>query len=159
VLKLSDIMVPGAVKPQLAGKDAPAVVGELVRALTDSGAIPQELSDDIAERVLQREKVRSTGFGRGVAVPHAKHPGVPRIACALGIAPRGIDFDALDRQPVFTVFLLVSPEANHDDHLRAMEVIFRHLSKDTFRRQLRQAQVAEEIAKLLQEADSHRLGV
>jgi PTS system fructose-specific IIA component/PTS system nitrogen regulatory IIA component len=159
VLKLSDIVIPGAVVPQLAGRDAPAVVTELVRALAEAGSIPGPLCAEVTEKVLQREKVRSTGFGRGVAVPHAKHPGVPRIACALGMAPRGIDFDALDRQPVFTVFLLVSPESSHDDHLRAMEVIFRHLSKDTFRRQLRQAQGSEEIGRILQEADSHRLGV
>jgi mannitol/fructose-specific phosphotransferase system IIA component (Ntr-type) len=68
-----------------------------------------------------------------------------------------VDFSALDKQPVYSVFLLLSPEDRPEDHLQAMEAIFKNLSKDTFRRFLRQAQTEKDVRTLLEEADNHLL--
>ncbi len=157
MMKLTDIVAAGAVVPALKAAERDAVIIELVDALVGSGAAPAKIRDELVARVLDRERKSSTGFGRGVAVPHMKHQGVSRMTAAIGLSARGVDFNALDKQPVYSVFLLLSPEDRPEDHLHAMEVIFKNLSKDTFRRFLRQAQTVQDVRDLLSEADNQQL--
>jgi PTS system fructose-specific IIA component/PTS system nitrogen regulatory IIA component len=89
-----------------------------------------------------------------VAVPHIKHPAINRMVVAVAISPTGVDFNALDKQPVYSIFLLLSPEDKPEDHLDAMEAIFGNLSHETFRRFLRQATSVEDVLTLLEEADA-----
>lgn len=91
-------------------------------------------------------------------MPHVKHKAVTGIRAAIGISSQGIDFSALDKQPVYTVFLLLSPEDRPEEHLQAMETIFKNLSKDTFRRFLRQSTTSDAVVSLLDEADHQHLG-
>jgi len=79
------------------------------------------------------------------------------MTAAIGLSDKGVEFNALDKQPVYSVFLLLSPEDRPEEHLQAMEVIFKNLSKDTFRRFLRQAATIDEIRTLLEEADNQLL--
>jgi mannitol/fructose-specific phosphotransferase system IIA component (Ntr-type) len=157
LVKLTEIVVEGAIVPSLKSTDRDGVVGELVDALVASGAATAKIRDELVTRVLEREKRGSTGFGRGVAVPHVKHKGVSKMAAAIGLSQRGVDFNALDKQPVYSVVLLLSPEDRPEEHLQAMEVIFKNLSKDTFRRFLRQAASTSDVRTLLEEADGQHL--
>ena len=75
-------------------------------------------------------------------------------AIALASSRTGVDFNALDKQPVYSILLLLSPEDQPEEHLDAMEAIFGNLSLDTFRRFLRQATTVEEVVALLEEADA-----
>ncbi len=144
--------------PALKATEREGAIRELVAALAKAGGIPAELEKDITQRVVDREKRTSTGFGCGVAVPHAKHTAITKMGAAIGISPRGIDFASLDRQPVFCVFLLVSPDDRPEDHLAAMDAIFRnHVSKESFRRALRQARSEDEVRELLGATDTHQL--
>ncbi len=152
-MKLADFVVRGAVIPDLEAKDRNSAIRELVASLASSEAIPVEDAEAVARAVIQRENQGSTGFGKGVAVPHVKHAKVPRIMTAIGRSPSGLDFAALDRAPVYTIVLLLSPPDNPDGHLQAMENIFRHLQRDNFRRFLRQSETAEAILDLIEEAD------
>lgn len=156
-MRLSEIVPDAAIVTTLQSKDRDAVVIELLDALLASGAAPAKVRDDLVGRVLERERRGSTGFGKGVAVPHVKHKQVKQMAAAIGLSPGGVDFNSLDKQPVYSVFLLLSPEDRPEEHLQAMEVIFRNLSKDTFRRFLRQAATTEEVRSLLEEADSQQM--
>ncbi len=156
-MKLTQLVPDGAVAPRLASHERDDVITELVDLLIASGAAAPRLRDELVRSVLEREKRGSTGFGRGVAVPHVKHKSVKRMAAAIGLSERGVDFNALDKQPVFSVFMLLSPEDRPEEHLQAMEVIFKNLSKETFRRFLRQAQNADEVRTLLEEADNQLL--
>jgi mannitol/fructose-specific phosphotransferase system IIA component (Ntr-type) len=155
-MKLSQIIADGAVIPKLASRERDEVVAELVDALITSGAASASLRQELINRVLDREKRGSTGFGRGVAVPHVKHKSVTKMAAAIGLSQNGVDFNALDKQPVYSIFLLLSPEDRPEGHLEAMEAIFKNLSKETFRRFLRQAASVEEVRTLLDEADSQQ---
>lgn len=155
-MKLSQIIADGAIVPRLAARERDDVVAELIDALIAAGAAPESLRQELINRVLNRERQGSTGFGRGVAVPHVKHKSVTKMAAAIGLSPTGVDFNALDKQPVYSVFLLLSPEDRPEDHLQAMEVIFKNLSKETFRRFLRQAGSVEEVRTLLEEADAQQ---
>jgi len=156
-VKLTQIVAEGAVVPVLKATDRDGVILELVDALVSSGAAPASIREELATRVLERERRGSTGFGRGVAVPHVKSKGVSTMAAAIGLSTRGVDFNALDKQPVYSIVLLLSPDDKPEEHLQAMEVIFKNLSKDTFRRFLRQATSVQEVRTLLEEADGQHL--
>ncbi len=158
MVKLTEIVADKAIVPALSSTDRDTVILELVDALIAAGSAPANIRDELATKVLERERRGSTGFGRGVAVPHVKHRGVANMAAAIGLSQRGVDFNALDKQPVYSVVLLLSPEDKPEEHLQAMEVIFKNLSKDTFRRFLRQATSAPEVRTLLEEADGQHLG-
>jgi mannitol/fructose-specific phosphotransferase system IIA component (Ntr-type) len=157
MLKLSELVLEGAIVPQVTGGDRDAVVRELVSALAKAGAFPAAIEPEILKRTLERERKATTGFGRGVAVPHVKHAGITKMAAAIGLTQRGLDFSSLDKQPVYFVFLLASPEDKPEDHLKAMEVIFKNLNKESFRRHLRQCTTVEEVRELLRDSDTQHL--
>ena len=152
-MKLSDFMVSEAVIPELKATDRNGVIREIVTALAPCMGLSKEEAASVSKAVIQRENQGSTGFGKGVSVPHVKHSAVKRIAATIGRSSVGVDFAALDRAPVYIVVLLLSPPDNPDQHLASMENIFRHLQRDNFRRFLRQASTKEEIDELIREAD------
>jgi mannitol/fructose-specific phosphotransferase system IIA component (Ntr-type) len=156
-MRMLQLVTETAIVPRLKSTQRDEVIGELVDALISSNAAAPKLRDELVKSVLERERRGSTGFGRGVAVPHVKHRSVKNMAAAIGLSDRGVDFNSLDKQPVYSVFLLLSPEDRPEEHLQAMEVIFKNLSKDTFRRFLRQAASVDEIKTLLEEADNQLL--
>ncbi len=157
-MKLSEIVVSEAVIPSLASAKRDEVVSELIDALVSAGTLREAWRDEVVRAVLEREKRGSTGFGKGVAVPHVKREKHPSVSLAVGLSPTGVDFNALDKSPVHSVFLLVSPSEKPEEHLRAMEVIFKHLSYEMFRKFLRQAQSREDVLELLREADAQHGG-
>jgi mannitol/fructose-specific phosphotransferase system IIA component (Ntr-type) len=157
-MKLKDLVVPGAIVPRLAANERDGVITELIDKLVAAGAADASVKPTLIAKLLDRERKGSTGFGRGVAVPHVKHASITRMSAAIGLSAEGVDFNAFDRQPVYSIFLLLSPEDRPEDHLHAMEAIFKNLSKDTFRRFLRQAGSVEEVVDLLGDADDQRLG-
>ncbi len=158
VLKLSELVPEGAILPALVANEREGVVRELLSAAIGSAQVPGEIGEELVRRVMERERRGSTGFGRGVAVPHVKHSAIIRMAAAVGLSQTGIEFASLDRAPVYTVFLLLSPEDRPEEHLKAMEVIFKNLSKDAFRRQLRQTQSVADVRSILEDADAQHLG-
>ena len=153
-MKLKEFIVTDAITPELQSTDRDGVIRELVLALSASGALPADAVDEVVAALIKREQNGSTGFGKGVAVPHVKHPKVKQMAGTVGRSSGGIDFAALDHQPVYSIFLLLSPENAPQQHLQAMNVVFSNLQKDMFRRFLRQSTTRAAIAELLDEADS-----
>lgn len=152
-MKLTDFVVKDAIEPNLKGTNRNAVIRELVASLVSAGALNEADGEAVSRAIIQRENQGSTGFGKGVAVPHVKHAKVGRIMATIGRSANGIDFAALDRAPVYAVFVLLSPPDNPDGHLQAMESIFRHLQRDNFRKFLRQSETREAIMELVEEAD------
>ncbi len=152
-MKLSDFFVKEAVIADLQATDRNGVIKELVNSLCECGRLDAKEGSAIARAVIQRENQGSTGFGKGVAVPHVKHAAVKKMVATIGRSSTGVDFAALDRAPVYTVVLLLSSPDAPDEHLAAMESIFKHLQRDNLRRFLRQASTKEEIASLIDEAD------
>ncbi|MCW5764737.1 MAG: PTS sugar transporter subunit IIA [Phycisphaeraceae bacterium] len=156
-MRLTDIVQHGAIVASLASNERDAVISEMIDAVVAADKALSKVRDELLTRVLDREKRGTTGFGKGIAVPHVKHRAIKQMRAAIGLSGGGIDFNSLDKQPVYSVFLLLSPEDRPEEHLQAMEVIFKSLSEETFRRFLRQARSAEEVRSLLEEADSQRL--
>ncbi|MDH4202976.1 MAG: PTS sugar transporter subunit IIA [Phycisphaerae bacterium] len=152
-MKLADIVCFKAIVAQLNSNKRDDVISELVKSLVDRQKMKGVDAKNLAKAVVKRENEASTGIGKGVAVPHVKHESVTEPVAVVGCSQQGIDFASLDKQPVYSVVLLLSPTANPDKHLQAMETIFKNLQKDDFRRFLRQAQTAEAIIEAIKDAD------
>ena len=153
-MKLMDIIVKAAIIPELSSSNRDGVITEMVDALVNAGCVSESQREEFTKAIIRRENKGSTGFGHGVAVPHVKHADIKTMHIAIGNSDEGVDFKALDREPVYSVVLLLSPEDQPENHLDAMEAIFSSLSQDTFRRFLRQATSPEEVLTLLGETDN-----
>jgi mannitol/fructose-specific phosphotransferase system IIA component (Ntr-type) len=152
-MKFTEFVCFEAIIPELEAKDRDGAISELVEALDKAGRLGKGNGEKIIRAVIKRENEASTGMGKGIAVPHVKHKAVKDVLAAIGQSSKGVDFAALDKQPVYSVILLLSPAEDPDKHLQAMEKIFRHLQQEKFRKFLRQSQTAAQIEDLLKEAD------
>jgi len=154
-MKFSDFVATDAIRSHVDADTKEGVIREMTRALVAAGKIAAGDEESIIKAILKREDLGSTGIGRGVAVPHTKHPGVSRLVGTVAVSPEGIDFESLDGEPVQLFFLLVSPPDRPGDHLRALESISRQLRDDSFCKLLKAAKQPVDIQHLLEEADSH----
>jgi PTS system fructose-specific IIA component/PTS system nitrogen regulatory IIA component len=122
-----DFLVGGGLIHELRASTKSEVFESLVRKLCDLGYLRPHDVDSVVQSLMQRERLGSTGIGRGIAVPHAKHAAVERIVGILGHVAAGIEFDSLDGAAVMTVCLVLSPPDQPGNHLRALEKISRVL--------------------------------
>ena len=152
-MKFEDFVCFEATVPELQSTNRDGAIAELVSALVQAGKLPADLADETTKAVIKRENEASTGMGKGVAVPHVKHAVVTDVLAVIGQTGVGLDFSALDEQPVYSVILLISPIGQPDRHLQAMENVFKHLQKEKFRKFLRQCKTPEAFEDLLREAD------
>jgi len=155
-MKFSDFINVASIRADIGADEKPAVIRELVESLSQAGAIAEPDVSGIVAAIMKREELGSTGIGRGVAVPHTKHPSVERLVGTVGVSVEGVDFNSLDGDKVHLLFLLVSPPDRPGDHLRALENISRQLRDETFCRFLKQARSAHDIHLLLEEADNNQ---
>ena len=155
-MKFADFIQTGAIQASLQATTKEGVIEELVQSLLDAGQIDAEQREDIVAAIMKREELGSTGIGRGVAVPHTKHPSVQKLVGTVGVSESGVDFDSLDGERVQLFFLLISPPERPGDHLRALENISRQLRDETFCRFLKQSKTADDVQQLLQEADDNQ---
>ncbi len=152
-MKLADILCAEAIVANLQSTERDGAIEELVASLVEAKKIKKKDFEMLTKAVVERESEASTGIGKGVAVPHVKHAAIKDPIAVVGCSAEGIDFTSLDKQPVYSVFLLLSPADNPDKHLQAMETIFKNLQKDDFRRFLRQAQSREDVVEAVKDAD------
>ena len=152
-MKFEDFVCFDATIPEFQTSDRDGAIEELISSLDKAGKLGKGDGKAITRAVIKRENEASTGMGKGVAVPHVKHKAVKDVVAVIGQSGVGIDFSALDKQPVYSVILLISPANESDKHLQAMENIFRNLQYEKFRSFLRQCRSAEQIEDLLKEAD------
>lgn len=157
-MKFADFVSREAIRAELTAVDKEGAIREMVQALLDASQIDADEFESIVKAILKREELGSTGIGRGVAVPHTKHPSVDRLVGTVAISRQGVDFASLDGETVQLFFLLVSPPDRPGDHLRALENISRQLRDDAFCRFLKQAKSAEDVLQLLDEADNNQFG-
>lgn len=155
-MKFSDFVKCDAIKAGLDAQDKEGVIRELVSALVSAGELKEDEQDSIVKAIMKREELGSTGIGRGIAVPHTKHPSVEQLVGTVGVSVDGVDFKSLDGEPVQLFFLLISPPDRPGDHLRALENISRQLRDEMFSRLLKQSKTAKDIQQLLEEADNNQ---
>lgn len=147
-MKICEILQVSKIIPSLQGKEKTDVINELVDLFKNDERI-KEL-DEMRNAVHEREKIMSTGVGKGFAIPHAKTNSVNEIVAAFGKLDEPIDFQALDEQPVNLVFLLVGKENLVGPHIKLLSRISRMMNKDDFRESLSKAKTAGEIYSLFE---------
>jgi nitrogen PTS system EIIA component len=152
-MRIADFVVRDAIVPDLQATTKEGVIREMIESLRTAGNFKSGDPEEVVKAILKRELLGSTGIGRGVAIPHTKHPTVDRLVGTVALSKAGVGFESLDGEPVFVFIMLVSPQDRPGDHLRALENVSRSLRDDGFVRQLRQAKTREEIWDLLQDAD------
>ncbi len=155
-MKFIDFVSREAIRTTIEVDDKEQVIRSMATALLESGKIAKDEHESIIEAILKREELGSTGIGRGVAVPHTKHPSVSELVGTVAVSEEGVDFDSLDGEKVHLLFLLVSPPDRPGDHLRALENISRQLRDDTFCRFLKQSKTPDDVWTLLEEADNNQ---
>lgn len=150
-LKILDFLSPSAITAELAASTKKEVLEELVALLSKEGKVADAKAT--VEVLIEREKLGSTGIGQGIAIPHAKTDQAKEVVAAFGLSRRGVQFDALDGDPVNIFFLLVAPPDAAALHLKALARISRLLKDKFFRQSLRETKTSAEILKLIKDED------
>jgi nitrogen PTS system EIIA component len=145
-MSLTDLIAPNAVIPVLKVTSKKQAIQELA---AQAGQLTGHNERTIAEILLQREKLGSTGVGNGIAIPHGKLPKLGKLFGMFARLERPIDFEALDGQPVDLIFLLLAPETAGADHLKALARIARLLRDPDIGQKLRASQNAEALYAVL----------
>lgn len=149
-MNLLDLISPHTIKVPLESTGKEEAIKELLDVLVTVKKLPHRQS--ILDALIEREEAGSTGIGHGVALPHARCAEIKEMYIACGASPEGIDFDALDREPVFIFFMIVAPRSA-PGHLKVMSMLTRLLSRSAIREKLKHAQSADEFYTILAEVD------
>jgi len=156
-MRLNEILKPGAVRLVADNRDKPTLIRELVHLLADGS--PGSVADPEAvyRAVIERETLKTTGIGRGLATPHAKTPGVRSLMMAVAVARRPIDFQSLDGLPVSVVVLLLAPPDQTGPYIQALARISKLMSVDAIRKRVIDATAADEVHRIFCEEEAHIL--
>lgn len=123
----------------LSAGDKDGVLREIARLACRDSAAAQVGAEQIYQHLEERESQGSTGFGNGVALPHARIEGLEEFVIGIAVSPRGVEFDALDKKKCHIVFFIIGPEEATSDHLKALAAISRQASSAKVRAELRKA--------------------
>jgi PTS system nitrogen regulatory IIA component len=117
-------------------------------------AVPDLNQDMVFDALLERERLGSTGLGKGIALPHARMPQISQALAAFIQLPEGIDFDAIDNQPVDLAFAMLVPEEATNEHLQLLAKLAQMFDDQNFCAALRQATTATDLYQLIQQREA-----
>ncbi len=148
-MNLGDILSPPQIIAELQAKDRWEAIEELIGNLVATGKIKPEHRDAISAVVRKREQSMSTGIGFGIGIPHASTDLIYEVTGALGRSKGGVNFDALDNQPVTLVMLFLVPQGQFQKHLHTLAEIAKLLHRNEFRKALEDAPSAEAMYQII----------
>jgi len=157
-MNLGDILSPALVISEMQASNRWEAIDELINKLVDTGKIKPESRDQIAAVVKKRETSMSTGIGFGIGIPHASTDLIYEVVGAFGRSKMGVNFDALDNQPVKLVMLFLGPQGQFQKQLRALANIAKLLHKTEFRQSLEEAPDAETMYRIIKDQSGSSTG-
>ena len=152
-MKISDILSPDVIEVNLDVKDKEDSLNKIIALAAKSGKIADV--EKVSRTIHEREKLVSTGVGKGFAIPHGKTDAINDIIAAFAITKDPIDFDSIDGEPVRFIFLLVGKETLLNTHIKLLSRISRLMNKDEFRAKLLQAKTKEEVLKIFKDEEQN----
>lgn len=150
-MKILDFLRYEGIIPSLTAHSKEEALAELVTPIVREN--PDLDKGILIQTLIDRESLGSTGIGGGVAIPHGKVEGLPRLVASFGKSREGIDFRSMDNKPAYLFFLLVAPKNSAGEHLKALARISRLFKDPLLKTGLIQAQSADEIFQILEEYD------
>lgn len=156
-MKVSEILSKEFIIAELESTDKESAINELIDLFKDDPRV--EDIEKVRQAVIDRERIMSTGVGKGFAIPHGKTDSIKEILAAFGRKKDGIDYDALDGNPVNLIFLLVGKETMISAHIKLLSRISRMMNKDDFRQRLVNAETSEEIMNVFLEEEKSYLEI
>jgi len=150
-MDLGDILSKDQIITDLQASNRWEAIDELIKNLVNTGKIKPEHLEAIAGVVKKRENSMSTGIGFGIGIPHASTDLIHEVVGALGRSKKGINFDALDNQPVNLVMLFLVPQGQFQKHLHTLANIAKLLHRAEFRQALEQAPDAQAMLNIIRE--------
>ena len=148
-MELADFLTKEQVVTDLKASDRWEAIEELIDLLVDSGQIKPDHREAIISIVKKREISMSTGIGFGIGIPHASTDLIDNVTGAFGRSKDGVNFDALDNQPVNLVMLFLVPQGQFQKHLHTLAKIAKMLHKKEFRKSLEDAEDAAEMYQII----------
>ena len=147
---LTELLTPDQVVMPVMARDKGGVIAELTQHLANRWGCDYP---KLLEAVHEREKGGSTGIGFGVAIPHARAPGVPELSLVCGVSPSPVPFDSIDGEPVRLFFLIVGPPASAGQHVKLLGRIAKLVRHENVRRRLFDATTPHEFYNALLDAE------
>ena len=151
---ITDILDKRSIELDLQATEKDEVLGELVELLAKVKPIGDKKV--ILKALVDRENLGSTGIGQGIAIPHGKTDKVTELMAFLGISKKGVNFEALDGEPVYIFFLLIAPKESAGPHLKALARISRLLRDSYLCQLIRRARTPEEIYRIIQQEEEKK---
>jgi len=156
-MKISEILTEKLIDVKLNAKDKTEAINSMISLANNSGKILD--LNKVIECVFEREKLVSTGVGKGFAIPHGKTDEISDIVAAFGILSEPIDFDSIDSEKVSFIFLLIGKDSLLNAHIKLLSRISRLMNKDEFRSKLLKAKNESEALKLFKEEEQNYLDI
>ena len=147
----SDLFSEATISTRVAATTKEGVLTELVDVCVGAGRISAKKRDAVLEALFARESLGSTGIGGGIAIPHVKTDDVNETIAAIGVAPKRVDFKAVDGEPCNLFFLLVSPKSKANAHLDVLRWLSKLVRNPDFCRFLRTAGDSKEALAVVRE--------
>jgi len=148
-MKITKFLSPSQIEMELKAPDKQAVIEALVNILVSVGRIPKDKVEEVITALIEREGLTSTGLGYGIALPHVKTDVVTEICIAFGRSTKGIDFEALDGNPVHFFFLILAPPKKTEEYLKTLSSISALMKDEKTRSRLFAAQSVDEVFNIL----------
>ncbi len=148
-MDLGDILSKEQIITELHATNRWEAIDELISNLVDTGKIKPEHREAIAAVVKKRETSMSTGIGFGIGIPHASTDLISEVVGSLGRSTQGVNFEALDSQPVHLVMLFLVPQGQFQKHLHTLANIAKLLHRADFRQALEQAPDADAMLQVI----------
>jgi mannitol/fructose-specific phosphotransferase system IIA component (Ntr-type) len=150
-MNLGDILGPENILPEMTATTRWEAIDELINNLVATGKIKPEHREPITAVVKKRETSMSTGIGFGIGIPHASTDLISEVIGSLGRSRKGVNFDALDNQPVGLVMLFLVPQGQFQKHLHTLASIAKLLHKKEFRQALEQSPDSPTMFKIIKD--------
>jgi fructose PTS system EIIBC or EIIC component len=156
-MKISDILTEDVIEVRLDAKDKTEAINKMVDLANRSGKITD--LEKVRTIVFEREKLVSTGVGKGFAIPHGKSDDITDIVAAFAVLTEPVDFDSIDSEKVVFIFLLVGKDSMLNMHIKLLSRISRLMNKDEFRESLLKAQSKTELLQIFKTEEQSYLDI